>query len=363
MKKSLLGIAVIALLFSSCNDDQNDFQEEAIVDMSDFYLYTDAAEDGPLGRPALQSKNCSSMEVLNRQLNENPGLYQKMYNAELHTRRFIASNAKKPDGAGNGNGGGGTTPPPPTDPPADDGLGTINIPVYVYVIYSNQDENISDAQINSQIQVLNDDFGDEDFSDVRSEFKDLGANINVKFVLQVIDRISNPRTDWGLNDAVKAEYPAPDGYLTMWVAQLPTGYLGYAQFPGGETSTDGVVMSPQYFGSSDYDTQDNFFLSAQFGLGRTTTHEVGHWMNLRHIWGDGRCRQDDFVSDTPSSDGPNYGCGLSVVSCKSTDMVENYMDYSDDDCMGLFTEGQKSRMRAIFATVDGQAGPRASFIN
>ena len=350
-------MAVMALLFTGCNNDQTDLeQEQAKVDMSDFYLYTDA-NDSDNARVA-NVKNCASMVVLNRQLQENPGLYQKMYNAEMHTRKFI--NAKKPDGVGGGpNGGGGGDGGGGGTDPVDDGLGTLNIPVYIYVIYANDNENISDAQINSQMTVLNNDYNDTEFNDVRTQFQGLGANIKVNFDLQVTNRIfDNSRSDWGLSDAVKAKYPAQTGYLTMWVAQLPSGYLGYAQFPGGAESTDGVVMSPQYFGSSDYDTQNNFFLSAQFGLGRTTTHEVGHWMNLRHIWGDGRCRQDDFVSDTPSSDGPNYGCGLSVVSCKSTDMVENYMDYSDDDCMGLFTEGQKVRMRAIFA----QGGPRAALV-
>ncbi len=110
-------------------------------------------------------------------------------------------------------------------------------------------------------------------------------------------------------------------------------------------------MSPQYFGTTGT-------AQAPFDGGRTTTHEVGHWMNLRHIWGDGRCRQDDFVSDTPSSDAPNYGCDLGERSCRTTDMVENYMDYSDDDCMGLFTEGQKARMRAVFAP----GGARASLV-
>ena len=351
MKKSLLGMAVMALLFTGCNNDQNDLeQEQAKVDMSDFYLYTDANDSNNENARVANVKNCASMAVLNRQLQENPGLYQKMYNIEETSRRFM-TNAKPKGGngggPGNGGGGGGDTPPPT---PVDDGLGTLNIPVYIYVIYGNDTQNISDAQINSQMTVLNDDFNDTNFSDVRAQFQDFGADVDINFMNPEVNRIfDDTRSDWGLNDAVKAKYPAPSGYLTMWVAQLPSGYLGYAQFPGGEASTDGVVMSPQYFGTTGT-------AAAPFDGGRTTTHEVGHWMNLRHIWGDGRCRQDDFVSDTPSSDGPNYGCGLSVVSCKTTDMVENYMDYSNDDCMGLFTEGQKSRMRAIFAPGAFRAG-------
>jgi len=90
------------------------------------------------------------------------------------------------------------------------------------------------------------------------------------------------------------------------------------------------------------------------------THEVGHWLNLRHIWGDGRCKRDDFVSDTPSSDNPNYGCpSYPTVNCRSNDMTMNYMDYVDDACMYMFSEGQKERMRAIFAA----GAPRNGFLN
>jgi hypothetical protein len=344
MKKSLFGLVIAGALFVGCSNDQNTTpdQEQQKIDMSDFYAYTDPVEAGTADRSP-NGKNCSSMEVLNRQLNENPGLYNKMYNIEKHTRQF-AYNLRPGNGNGNGNGnnGGGGDGGGTGEPPVDDGLGTLTIPVYIYVIYSNSQQNISDAQINSQINVLNADFNDTNFSDVRTEFQDDGADVDIVFDLQVVNRQFNSTTSWGTNNAVKSVYPAQPGYLTMWVANIGGGILGYAQFPGGNASTDGVVMSPQYFGTTG-------FVQAPFDGGRTTTHEVGHWMNLRHIWGDGRCNRDDFVADTPSSDGPNYGCRLSERSCRTTDMVENYMDYSDDDCMGLFTEGQKTRMRAVFA--------------
>ena len=345
MKKSLLGLTVIASLFIGCSDDQNQEQvQQSKVDMSDFYLYTDAAEAGTMDR-VINGKNCTSMEVLNRQLNENPGLYQSMYNVEEKSRRFIAS--KKPDGAGNGNGGGGNDGGGST--PVDDGLGTINIPVYVYVVYANSTQNISDSQINSQISVLNADFNDTNFSDVNS-YPDRGADVDINFTLATIDRQANSTSQWGTNNAVKSVYPAQPGHLTIWVANIGGGILGYAQFPGGSASTDGVVVSPQYFGTTGT-------AQAPFDGGRTTTHEVGHWLNLRHIWGDGRCNRDDFVSDTPTSDRPNYGCPGQVSHCRSVDMVENYMDYTDDDCMGLFTEGQKTRMRSVLAS----GGPRDEF--
>jgi hypothetical protein len=351
MKKTILGMAVLALFFTSCNDDNVSLeQEQAKVDMSDFYLYTNPTEDGSTTRVA-NGKNCASMEVLNRQLNENPGLYQRMFNIEKNSRQFIANNLKPKGGNGGGNGGGpGGGGGDPVDP-VDDGLGTLDIPVYIYVIYSNSQQNISSAQINSQMAVLNADFNDTNFNDVRAQFQGLGADTDINFMTPVVNRQFNSTSAWGTSNAIKSAYPAQPGYLTMWVANIGGGILGYAQFPGGNASTDGVVMSPQYFGTTG-------FVSAPFDGGRTTTHEVGHWMNLRHIWGDGRCRQDDFVSDTPESSRPNYGCNLSAANCRSTDMVENYMDYSDDDCMGLFTEGQKTRMRAIFAP----GGARAALV-
>lgn len=346
MKKILSVLAIVALLFVGCSDEQTQDQQIQ-VDMSDFYLFTDANsnDQGKSASTVANDRNCNTMQVLNRQLNENPGLFQRMYNAELHTRRFI--NSKKPSGVGNGNGGGGGDTGGGTDP-IDDGLGQIQIPVYIYVIYANSTQNISDAQVTSQIDVLNADFNDLDYGGAL--YADRGANVGITFLDPIIDRRANSTTSWGTNNAVKNAYPAQPGYLTMWVANIGGGILGYAQFPGGDPGTDGIVVSPQYFGNTGTAT-------APFDGGRTTTHEVGHWMNLRHIWGDGRCRQDDFVSDTPSSDRPNYGCPSSAFHCKSEDMKENYMDYTDDVCMELFSEGQKARMRAVFAP----GGPRDTY--
>ncbi|WP_298262642.1 zinc metalloprotease [uncultured Lutibacter sp.] len=346
MKKLILFFAILALAIVACQDNSEEAtptQETLSVDMSDFYVYTD---DDLSSRSATASNNdkCYSMKVLNKQLDENPGLYKKMYNIEKHTRTVISLKGK-PTKPGGGNGGGGGTTPTPYD-------GTINIPVYVYVIYSNASQNISDAQVNSQISVLNADFNDTNYNDVPAEFQGVGANIDINFTLATIDRQANSTTSWGTNNAVKSAYPAVPGHLTIWVANIGGGILGYAQFPGGNASTDGVVISPQYFGTTGT-------AQAPFDKGRTATHEVGHWLNLRHIWGDGRCKQDDFVADTPSSDGPNYGCpSYPTVNCRSNDMTMNYMDYTDDACMNMFTLGQKDRMRAIFAS----GGARENFV-
>ena len=331
-----------------CQDEttgiSNDQQSK--IDMSDFFVHTDDLEaKGPSEK---DGKECYSMQVLNRQLAENKGLYKKMYDIEYATRSFIAG--KKPAGAGNGNGGGGNDGG--GDPPVSDNLGVVNIPVYVHVVYSNSNENISDAQINSQIAVLNDDFRrtNNDANNTPSAFAGVAADTEITFSLAGTFRNASTTTAWGTNNAVKSAYPpvTPETHMNIWVANIGGGILGYAQFPGGSLATDGIVVSPQYFGTTGY-------VAAPFDGGRTTTHEVGHYLNLRHIWGDGRCNRDDFVTDTPSSDRPNYGCPTTAYHCRSNDQFMNYMDYTDDACMNMFSEGQKERMRALFASGGGRA--------
>jgi len=171
-----------------------------------------------------------------------------------------------------------------------------------------------------------------------------------------ITRTETKVTAFGPDDEVKSERtggvdPWPtDRYLNMWVCQLTGGLLGYAQFPGGPAATDGVVILYTAFGTRGV-TQ------APFNKGRTATHEVGHYLGLRHIWGDRNdCSGDDFVSDTPKAKGANMGKPkFPSITCKngpSGDMFMNYMDYVDDDAMVMFTEGQVARMNATLA------GPR-----
>ncbi len=283
-----------------------------------------------------QQRECSTMENLEYRKQLDPDLEERMQEIEQYTQNKVSQMTQnRVEGD------------------------IITIPVVVHVIYRNSNENISDAQILSQIQVLNDDFRrlNSDADNTWSQ----AADTQIQFCMASVDpngnatngitRKSSTRTSWGTNDAMKSSSQGgvdpwdTSQYLNMWVCNIGGGILGYAQFPGGSVATDGVVMSPQYFGSSAGGS--GFYLSAPFDLGRTTTHEVGHYLNLRHIWGDGGCSVDDFVSDTPTSDGANYGCATGHVSCGSTDMVQNYMDYSDDSCMNLFTQGQKDRMRAV----------------
>jgi len=355
MKKIVLSFATIAMLFTSCNDDQNviNTNEQSKIDMSDFYVYTDADLD-EAEKVANNSKlkSCYSMVNLNRMLNEDPSLEKKLYDIEYHTRSQI--NAKKPNGNGNGNGNSGGGNDGGTDPVTDN-LGIINIPVNIHVVYSNAQQNVSDNQINAQIAVLNDDFraSNNDINQVPNEFAGLVADSEINFTLANTFRHSNSTSAWSTNDAVKDAYPpvSPSTHLNIWICNISGGILGYAQFPGGPSATDGVVVLYSSLPGGS---------AAPYNEGRTLTHEVGHYLNLRHIWGDGRCNRDDFVTDTPTSDAANYGCpSYPTVNCRTTDMTMNYMDYVDDSCMYMFSEGQKLRMRSIFES----GGARESMLN
>ncbi|MGB3465025.1 MAG: fibronectin type III domain-containing protein, partial [Cyclobacteriaceae bacterium] len=292
-----------------------------------------------LNAQTIEKRNCPAEEILAEQ-NKNPKILAKRAAIEANTQRFIKEGRTLAHRSG-----------------------TLTIPVIVHVIYNNAQENISDAQIQSQIDVLTEDFRklNADASSVPTEFAPLAVDSDIEFTLAQITRTSSSRSSWGTNDAMKSPSQGgvapinPSENLNVWVCNIGGGILGYAQFPGGPASTDGVVISPQYFGSRNLQPAgQNFFLSAPFDKGRTATHEVGHYLNLRHIWGDGNCNADDFVSDTPNAGGPNYGCpSYPSKSCTSnggatSDMFMNYMDYVDDACMFMFSAGQLVRMDALF---------------
>ena len=356
MKKLFLGMAAVALLFTACNDDQNNIEnlDQSKIDMSDFYLYTDADTDEASRKAEGLSKSCHSAVMLNKALNENPRLYKKMYDIEYQTRKIIA--AKKPDGNGNGNGNGGGNGGGDSTPYT----GTVNIPVYVHVIYNTSTENISQGQVQSQIDILNEDFSasNSDYNMTPSDFSGVAGNADIQFTLAGITRTHNSRTSWAINNTMKYtssgghDVITPETHLNLWVVNAFDGNstLGFAYYPGAAPAgADGVVIAHTYIG----DTGTSGSLYPEFNLGRTTTHEVGHYLNLRHIWGDGRCRQDDLVSDTPSTDRANYYCpgpNTVIEHCRNRDMHMNYMDYVDDACMYMFTDGQVDRMRANFGT-------------
>jgi len=287
-----------------------------------------------------QTRTCQTMDYLQLQQNEDPLMQQRMEAIERFTQNYV----RQPNSQ----------------------RSVITIPIVFHVVYQNSTENISDAQILSQLDVLNEDFRRQN-SDADNTWSQ-AADTEIQFCLAKFDPNGNPTTgitrtsttvvDFDTDDDVKYDakggkdaWPA-DLYMNFWICNLRSGLLGYAQFPGGLAETDGVVCSYKYTGTSGTAT-------APFDGGRTATHEVGHYLNLRHIWGDGNCSADDFVDDTPESDASNAGCQSSHWSCNTLDMVQNYMDYSDDACMNLFTEGQKDRMQALFEV----GGARHSLVN
>jgi hypothetical protein len=290
----------------------------------------------------IMSRECAAMDVLEAQLTENPSLQSRMDDIEAFTHRAIERGEHLRIAAD----------------------GVLEIPVIVNVIYRTASENISMAQIQSQIDVLNEDFNatNADISFVPSEFQGVTANVGIRFVLEGVNRKYANKRSWSTNDDMKRSNKGgidptdPSTYLNMWVvnniSSMGRTILGYAQFPGGNPATDGVVMGHNYFGRVGV-------VSAPFDRGRTTTHEVGHWMNLRHIWGDATCG-NDFVADTPVHNTANYGCPTypHFSTCAGTplEMTMNYMDYTNDNCMYMFSDGQKARMLAVFAP----GGPRAS---
>jgi len=225
------------------------------------------------------------------------------------------------------------------------------IKVVVNVVYKDPSQNISDAQINSQIKVLNLDFRakNSDKKKTPAVWSGLVADSQIEFVLYKVTRTKTTQSSFGADDEVKRASTGgvaplnPSRYLNLWVCALGDGLLGYAQFPGGPKSTDGVVINYQAFGTMGT-------AQAPFNKGRTATHEIGHYLNLRHIWGDTEdCTGSDLVADTPNCAGPNFGKpAFPKVSCSNGpngDMFVNYMDYVDDAAMFMFTPQQMARMR------------------
>jgi hypothetical protein len=239
---------------------------------------------------------------------------------------------------------------------------TVTIDVVVNVVYKTDAQNVSLAQIKSQIAVLNRDYSakNPDRSKVPTPWKGLVTDSRVRFKLSQVRRVPTTKSSFGFDDGVKKASTGgippldPQKYLNLWVCALSGGLLGYAQFPGGPAATDGVVITYRAFGTKGS-------AEAPFNLGRTATHEVGHYLNLRHIWGDTEdCSGSDFVPDTPNCAGPNYGTpSFPTVTCNNGpngDMFMNYMDYVDDKAMFMFTAQQVLRMRVALE------GPRSGLI-
>lgn len=249
------------------------------------------------------------------------------------------------------------------------------IPVVVHVVWKDSQENISDEKIAEQLLVLNRDFRhlNCEIPLIEPEFQPLAADVGFEFCLATKDPDGQPtngitRTKTDIDEIGKSIHPSSgkrriyytdlggadawdtEQYLNIWVCDMgENSENGFGSRPGiNIPEEDGILCDPRYFG---------FTTTPGHQLGRTLTHETGHYFDLVHIWGtNSDCSDDDGVEDTPLQTGPHFGCGEEVGLCPgvTTVMTMNFMDYADDDCMALFTEGQKTRMVAALT------GPRSA---
>lgn len=304
------------------------------------------------------SKKCGTMEYLEMQKQKDPSLEMRMQKMEEQIQTWMDNN------------------PSPLQT-------VIQIPTVVHVIYQNSIENIPDTFIYMLIQRLNEDFRklNADAVNIPPAFQSIAADCEIEFCLTSKDTNGNPTngierrwvqfsppfdcSDIYYTSAGGLNAWNPQQYLNIWVVFcLSSGILGYAQFPGGNPATDGVVLS--------YQAVPGPQSLPQYSMGRVATHEIGHWLNLYHIWGSGSCGNDN-VSDTPTAEGPHYsvngsgppaGCPThpyhtnmcGAGTSPNGEMWQNYMDYVDDSCMFMFTAGQKTRMAACLN------GTRASLL-
>ena len=272
----------------------------------------------------------------------------------------------------------------------------ITIPVVFHIVYNTAAQNVDDSLVFSQLEVLNNDFRrlNADTINTRLVFDSIAADVQIEFCLANkdpqgnwttgINRVQTTQTSFvtsPFDDGVKSSASGgvdpwdASKYLNIWVCDMSFNgtpfVLGYAQFPGDNPATDGVVITYQHFGHRPWDSN-----AAPANLGRTASHEVGHWLGLYHVWGDGDCTQIDSVPDTPNADAASQSdCDTLKNTCDDSstpfwlgydapDMVENYMDYSADACMNMFSEGQKTRIwsflntdRVSLLTSDGCSWP------
>lgn len=334
MKKFLFGALVLGLM-SACNTDSVTNQNDPPV----------SQEVSP---GSAMKRSCPSEEIRAEMLQKNPALRQKMTEIEAGTERYVNNLALGKVLAD----------------------GTVEIPVVFNVIYNTAAQNVSDARIAEQIAVLNADYGatNTDIGNIPAAFKPSAAgDVKIRFKLVATNRKQNSKTGWksNLEEMKKTSTGGIDATdvtknMNIWVVNSildqngQPGTLGYAYYPENAGQWyDGLVIGYQYIGKTG--------ASAPFNLGRTVTHEVGHYLNLPHLWGssDAGC-QTDYSNDTPVSPGPNYGTPTYPLNrvcggVSRSQMFMNYMDYVDDKVMIMFSANQKTRMQAVVAA----SGPRS----
>jgi hypothetical protein len=302
--------------------------------------------------PAQQS--CSSYNYKQQELMNDPSLQHEVNTIENFVRQKLASLAA--DIAGKPQGGNVI----------------IKIPVVVHILYNQPEENMSDERVYSQIRVMNENFRrlNADTVNTPNAFKSIAADCEIEFQLAFSDPLRRNTTGiirkytpvrlWNADDKMKFSTETGNdawdakNYLNIWVCNMGR-VAGYSSFPGGPAAKDGIVIAFNVFGINN---------KAGYEMGKTAIHEAGHWMGLRHIWGDAYCG-NDMIDDTPSQSTFTSGCPSGIrPSCNNGvngDMYMNYMDLTLDACTNLFTEGQKERMRASFETGGGRKSILTSY--
>jgi len=305
-----------------------------------------------------QDQKCKTSEIRQQNFLANPDLVQQRAEEELKMQKWIAEEystyvAQKE---------------------------VVTLPVVIHVLWNTQEQNISEAQIESQMEVLNEDFRkmNSNSSNTPAAFQGIAADVEIEFCKASIDPSGNP-TNGITRRQITQEYIGDtedfysttaggqdpwdnSKYINIWVCEIDDqGTLGFATPPGTAVpeAADGMEIAPQFFGRTGTASQ-----SAPNDLGRTVTHEMGHYLNLEHVWGptNGGCGEDDFVADTPLQSEENYDCPNFPLTDNCTTggngvQFVNFLDYVDDNCMTMFSEGQKARMLAAVN------GPRASLLS
>jgi len=294
---------------------------------------------------------CASDMLLSKAIAEDPTVVDRMEEQQRQNEMYAAANKNQQ-------------------------MPLVTIPVVFHVIWNTSTENVSDAQLLSQLDILNEDFNatNPNFTNTVASFQGVAGNANIEFCLADMDPSGQPHSGINRKQNNKACYDnqletndmkydnsmfdgiaawPKNSYLNVWVVDICPGsggttVLGYAYRPNVTTAAnDGFVIDYRYIGAPGVGVATSF--------GRVATHEIGHWLDLPHPWtnptgnpcASNCCGVDDGFSDTPNSDGPNFQCPLTHASCNSIDNVQNYMDYADGDCQTMFTQQQITKMQNL----------------